>query len=459
MTTDVAPDGTLRSVPPEGARWAYVFGALGGLLFGYDIGVIGGALLFIRQALHLDPMLQGVVVSALLMGAVIGAAACIRLSNPIGPRRLLIGAGVLLAAGSLGAALAPGAVWLIAFRVVIGLGVGVASVQVPIYLSEMAPTRIRGALSTLNQIMISGGIFTAYLVNYALAGSGAWRLMIGLAIIPALLLIAGMSAQPESPRWLYRQGRIAEARAVLLRNRDATEADAELAGMAEATRRPQLGFADLLRTRWLRRPLLLAAGLAILQQVVGINTIIYYAPTIFRAAGFGNASAILITLGLGGLTLVVTICTSQIVDRVGRRPLMLGGALMLSATMAILGAIFFSGALATTAGIVLAVACIALYKTAFSLSWGPLVWVLLPEVLPLQARGPAMGAATLLNWLANFFVALTFPVLLAAGAGTIFEVFACFGLIAFFFARSLLHETSGRSLEQIELEDEPLIAE
>jgi sugar porter (SP) family MFS transporter len=350
-------------------------------------------------------------------------------------------------------------VWLIAFRVVIGLGVGVASVQVPIYLSEMAPTRIRGALSTLNQIMISGGIFTAYLVNYALAGSGAWRLMIGLAIIPALLLIAGMSAQPESPRWLYRHGRIAEARAVLLRNRDATEADAELAGMGEATRRPQLGFADLLRTRWLRRPLLLAAGLAILQQVVGINTIIYYAPTIFRAAGFGNASAILITLGLGGLTLVVTICTSQIVDRVGRRPLMLGGALMLSATMAILGAIFFSGALATTAGIVLAVACIALYKTAFSLSWGPLVWVLLPEVLPLQARGPAMGAATLLNWLANFFVALTFPVLLAAGAGTIFEVFACFGLIAFFFARSLLHETSGRSLEQIELEDEPLIAE
>lgn len=199
---------------------------------------------------------------------------------------------------------------------------------------------------------------------------------------------------------------------------------------------------------WSRHP---PAG--VLQQVVGINTIVYYAPTIFRAAGFGNSSAILITLGLCGLTLIVTICTSQIVDRVGRRPLMIGGALTLAATMAVLGGIFFSSALLTTGGVVLAVLCIALYKAAFSLSWGPLVWVMLPEVLPLQARGPAMGVATLLNWLGNFFVALTFPVLLAAGAGAVFEVFAGFALIAFLFALTLLHETNGRSLEQIELED------
>ena len=438
--------------PPNIIPWTYFFGALGGLLFGYDIGVIGGALLFIRQDMHLDPMLQGIVVSSLLMGAMIGAGVCGQLSNRLGPRRLLIVAGLILAVGSLGAALAPGVLTLIAFRVVIGIGVGIASVQVPLYLSEMAPTRIRGALSTLNQIMISGGIFLAYLVNYALAGNAAWRLMIGLAIIPALLLAVGMWHQPESPRWLFRHGRAAEAAAVLRRNRDLAEVDAELAGMQAASRRQPPALKDLLRTPWLRRPLLLAAGLAVLQQVVGINTIIYYAPTIFRAAGFGNASAILITLGLGGLTLIVTVCTSQIVDRVGRRPLMLGGALVLATTMALLGAIFFLGALATTAGVLLAVLCIAAYKTAFSLSWGPLVWVLLPEVLPLQARGPAMGLAALLNWLGNFLVALTFPVLLAAGAGTVFEIFAGFALIAFFFVRFLLHETAGRSLEEIELQ-------
>jgi sugar porter (SP) family MFS transporter len=439
--------------------WTYVFGALGGLLFGYDIGVIGGALLFIRQEMGLDPFLQGVVVSSLLMGAVAGAGVSGSLSNRLGPRRLLMAAGVLLAAGSVGAALAPGVGVLILFRVVIGLGVGVASVQVPLYLSEIAPTRVRGALSTLNQIMISSGIFIAYLVNYALAGAGAWRLMVGLAAVPAILLILGMARQPESPRWLFRHGRVAEAEAGLRRNRGAAEAAAELEGMRQASRRQELGVADLLRAAWLRRPLLLAAGLAVLQQIVGINTIIYYAPTIFRAAGFGNASAILITLGLGGLTVVVTVCTSQIVDRVGRRPLMLGGALTLAATMALLGAIFFSGSLDSTPGVLLAVLCIAVYKTAFSLSWGPLVWVLLPEVLPLRARGPAMGLATLLNWLSNFVVALTFPVLLAAGAGTVFEVFACCALAAFFFARMLLHETSGRSLEEIELGEAPLAVE
>jgi sugar porter (SP) family MFS transporter len=430
--------------------WTFGFGALGGFLFGYDIGVIGGALLFIRQEMHLTPTGQGIVVSALLVGAMIGAAVAGRITDRFGPRKLLVAAGLVLAVGSLCAALSTTEATLIAFRVVIGLGVGAASVQVPIYLSEMAPTRVRGALTTLNQLMISIGIFVAFCVDYALSGGGDWRLMIGLAAIPAVLLSLGMLRQPESPRWLARHGRVAEARAVLLRNNAPDAADRELAEMVETGRGAGMGIGEMLRTPGARRGLLLACGLAVIQQFLGINTIIYYAPTIFRAAGFGDSAAILVAVGLGGLTVIVTFVTSQVVDRVGRRPLMLGGALMMAATMLALSGVFFSDGLRSTAGIAIAIAAIALYKTAFSLSWGALVWVLLPEVLPLRGRGTGMGVATPLNWLGNFIVALTFPIILAVGAGTVFVIFAVFGIIAFFFAQRLLAETTGRSLEQIE---------
>ncbi|HET6308551.1 MAG TPA: sugar porter family MFS transporter [Rhodopila sp.] len=435
----------------QGAALAYGFGALGGLLFGYDIGVIGGALLFIRKAMALTPLMQGVVVSSILVGALIGAGVSGQVVDRFGPRRLLMLSGALLTLGSGGAALSTGPEMLVAFRVLTGLGVGAASVQVPLYLAELAPTRARGGLTTLNQLMISLGIFVAYLVDYGLAGTGAWRVMIGLAMIPSVLLLVGMWSQPDSPRWLARHGRSAEAHAVLLRTRTATEADAELADMQLAARARRSGLVELLSDPGFRRSLLLACALAVLQQVIGINTIIYYAPTIFSAAGFKSSAAILVAVGLGALTLVTTLVTSQIIDRVGRRPLMLGGALGMALCMTVLGVIFLQGALRGEAMIVLAILCIAAYKVAFSLSWGPIVWVLLPEVLPLNGRGPGMGVAATLNWVANFVVALTFPVMLAVGAGAIFLIFACFAIVAFIVAWRLLHETSGRSLEQIEL--------
>ncbi len=440
-----------KVAPPRGAALAYGFGALGGMLFGYDIGVIGGALLFIRRDMELTPLLQGVVVSAILIGAIIGAGVAGHATHRIGPRRLLMLAGALLSAGSLGCALSTSADMLIGFRILTGLGVGVASVQVPIYLAEMAPTRARGALTTLNQLMISFGIFVAYLVDYGLAGTGAWRVMTGLAMIPSVLLFVGMWTQPDSPRWLAAHGRWDEARSVLLRTRTPDEAERELADMVAASRTRRAGLAQLWADPGGRRALLLACGLAVLQQAIGINTIIYYAPTIFSAAGFANSAAILVAVGLGALTLVTTLVTSQIIDRVGRRPLMLGGALAMAVCMAVLGAIFFHGALRGEAIIVIAILCIAAYKVSFSLSWGPVVWVLLPEVLPLSGRGAGMGAAATLNWVANFLVALTFPVLLSVGAGTIFVIFAVVAVLAFVFAWWLLRETSGRSLEQIEL--------
>ena len=432
-------------------KWTYFFGALGGLLFGYDIGIIGGALLFIRKEFHLDPLEQGLVVSSLTFGAMFGSVAAGQLSSRFGPRKMLIVAGLILTVGGLAAAFAGSISLLIACRAVMGIGVGICTAQVPIYLSELAPTRIRGALSSLNQIMVSSGIFIAYLVSYALAGQEAWRLMIGLSVVPALLLSVGMWQQRESPRWLFQHGRAAEAHLVLSRTLSPEDAERALADMTSVHQGPTMRLVDMLRSRLLRRSLMLAAGLALLQQTFGGSTILYYAPSIFRVAGFGDSASIAITVGLGGLTLLTTIATSQIVDRIGRRPLMLGGALAMSFAWVVLSGLFFTNTLFVLAGSIAAIACLAWFKMAYALSWGPLVWVLLPEVLPLRSRGPAMGFAVLLNLFGNFSIGLIFPTMLELGAGMTFLIFAIIAVGAYAFARRFLFETTGRSLEQIEV--------
>ncbi len=451
LRTESGPGCRGRQLPPR--FWTYVIGALGGLLFGYDTGIIAGAILFIRQDFRLNPLEQGLVVSSLVLGAVGGAVTAGYLSDRFGRRRLLLLAGAVYAGGAMGSALAPSVTVLIGFRLLLGLAVGVSSVLVPLYLSEMAPTPVRGALSSLNQLMISSGIFVSYLITFLLSGSGDWRVMLGLAAVPAILMLVGLSFQDESPRWLVARGRTEEARAVLTRTHGPGEVEREIAEMHQAIRvSSTFGIFELLRMRWLRRGLLLAAMLAIFQQLVGINTIVYYAPTILSAAGFGKSAAILNSVGLASLSIIATVITASIVDRVGRRPLMLGGLVGMVVSMAMIGLMFFSSSLHTTDGKIIAVTCLAVFKFAFSLSWGPLVWVMLPELLPLHVRGTAMGGAVFLNWATNFVVSLLFPMLLAAGAGSVFELFAGFGLIAFVLTAKWLPETSGRSLEMIELQ-------
>ncbi len=433
--------------------WTYVLGALGGLLFGYDTGIIAGAILFIRHDFRLNPLQQGLVVSSLVLGAVAGAVAAGYLSDRFGRRRLLLLAGAIYAGGAMGSALAPSVMVLIVFRLLLGLAVGVSSVVVPLYLAEMAPTPVRGALTSLNQLMIALGIFVAYLMTFLLSGSGDWRAMLGLAAVPAILMLAGLWFQDESPRWLVAHGRTEEARAVLRRTHGPGEIEREIEEMRRASQASStLGILELLRTRWLRRAMLLAAMLAIFSQLVGINTIVYYAPTILSAAGFGKSVAILSSVGLASLSIIATVIAVSIVDRVGRRPLMLGGLVGMVVSMALIGFMFMSSGLHTTNGRIIAVTCLAVFKFAFSISWGPLLWVMLPELLPLHVRGTAMGAAVFLNWTTNFVVSLLFPVLLAAGAGSVFELFAGFGLIAFILTAKWLPETSGRSLEMLELE-------
>jgi sugar porter (SP) family MFS transporter len=430
----------------------YFFGALGGLLFGYDLGVVAGALLYIKPEFGLTSAGEGFVTSSLLLGAMIGALGCGAVSQKYGRRRVVMGSGVLFAAGALAASLASGLAVLLTGRLVMGLAVGALSVSVPIYLSEITPAASRGGLSGLNQLMISTGILVAYLVDLALGPGHAWWWMFGLALVPAAALLAGLWFQPESPRWLVRQGRLDEARAALARNREPGEVETDITEI----RRVAAGvgrwgeLAALWRTPALRRILLIGAGLAFLQQISGINTIIYYAPTILTKLGYKSVAAIAANAGLGALTVAVTVVMLVfVVDRIGRRRPLIVGALGMAACMRLLGLTFLTAGFSSGAGW-LAIAGLAGFKIFYSLSWGGMVWILLGEMFPLRVRGPVMGVATFANWTGNLLVGQFFPVLLGAGTGTVFFIFAGVAVVACLFAIRWIPETRGRSLEQIE---------
>lgn len=433
-------------------KLVYFFGALGGVLFGYDTGVIAGAILFINEDLGLSPFTSGLVVSSLLVGAMIGAAFAGPIADATGRRKLVLAASIIFAVGAIGAALATSAGLLILFRFVLGLAVGAASLIVPLYLAEVAPTEIRGAVASLNQLMIVTGILVAYIANSALAGAEAWRWMIALAVIPSVLLFLGMLFMPETPRWLATKDRDEEAREVLRRTRDEAAVEAEMSDIKRVESQEEGGLGELLAS-WVRPALLVGMGLAIFQQIIGINTIIYYAPTTLTNVGFGNSAAILANAGIGVINVTMTLVAIRFIDRVGRKPLLLLGAAGMALSLAILG--LTSLLLPEPSGVslvgIITLACLALFIAAFAVSWGPIVWVMLGEIFPLKVRGSAMAVATVLLWAANFVVSLSFPVLLEAlGIGWLFLGYSLIGLAALFFVRTFVTETKGRSLEKIE---------
>ena len=433
----------------------YFFGALGGMLFGYDTGVISGAILFIPNDFKLTPFLEGAVVAGLLLGAMAGAGTAGRLSDRLGRRKVILAAAVIFTVGALGAALAPTVGVLVAARIVLGVAVGAAAVIVPLYLSEVAPTSIRGAVTSLNQLMIVVGILTAYLVNAALASSENWRLMLGLAVIPSVALFVGMWTMPETPRWLIRRGREDDAREVLAQTREESEIDEEIKEIREVEE-AESGGAGLRAAfaPWVRPALVVAVGLAVFQQLVGINTIIYFAPTTLTNVGFGDTGAIYANLVIGVLNVAATVVAIRLVDRVGRKPLLLAGLAGMVLSLTVLGLSNLLMAEPNSAGDPLALvtlACLGGFIVSFAATWGPVVWVMLPEVLPLSVRGSAMGVAIFLHWAANFLVAQTFPILLNEfEAGPVFLGYAVIGVIAAVFVTTKVEETKGRSLEEIE---------
>jgi MFS transporter, SP family, sugar:H+ symporter len=440
-------------------RRIFFFGALGGLLFGYDTGVISGAILFIKDDFGLSPFMQGAVVAVLLLGAMVGAVLAGPLSHRMGRRRLIIIAAVTFTVGALGAAAAPSAGVLIAARFVLGLAVGCAALVVPMYLSEIAPTEIRGAVASMNQMMIVIGILVAFIVNAILASSGDWRLMLGLAAVPSLVLLLGMFFVPETPRYLVQQGDEASAREVLeeVQPDDAPHAEQpeqKIREIREVDEKEQEGGWAILKARWVRPALIVAVGLAVFQQLVGINTIIYYAPTTLTQAGFGSDAAIYANLVIGVLNVVATIVAIRIIDRVGRKPMLLGGVIGMAASLTVLGvtsAVLSEPKSTSDPMAWITLLCLAAFIVSFAATWGPVVWVMLPEVLPLGARGAAMGVAVFANWAANFAVSQTFPVMLDGwGPAPVFLGYAVMGVLAFIFVKALVPETKGRSLEEIE---------
>jgi sugar porter (SP) family MFS transporter len=340
---------------------------------------------------------------------------------------------------------------LIFFRFVLGLGVGTASALVPSYISESSPTGVRGSLSSLFQLAITIGILVAYLVNAIFAPLGEWRWPLGLAAVPALVLFVGMYFLPETPRWLISQDRDEEARRVLERTRTEQEIEGELAEIrrVEEETKEQAGYRELLAS-WVRPMLVVGIGLAIFQQFVGINTVIYYAPTIIKSTGLANVASVLATVGIGVVNVLMTIVAILVIDRVGRKPLLYVGLAGMVVSLGIIGGAFLDPSLS---GIISWVTLVGLmlYVASFAVSFGPVLWVMLPEIFPLKVRGAGTGVSALSNWGANFVVSQAFlPLVALIGTTAVFWILAGICVVAAIFIYFLVPETRGRSLEQIE---------
>ncbi|MBW8090169.1 sugar porter family MFS transporter [Streptomyces hygroscopicus subsp. hygroscopicus] len=435
--------------------------ALGGLLFGYDTGVISGALLTIESDFGLTPLSSGVVVSSILVGAMIGAAGAGNLADRHGRRPVLVTAAAIFTLGAAMASFAPSAAILTAARVVLGLGIGVASNLVPVFIAEIAPPLYRGRLVGLNQLMITLGIVLAYVSNYALEHvNHSWRWMFGIAAVPAVLFGAGMLAMPESPRWLALRGHTERARAALTRLRGPDDPAAVEAELAEAaTRAGDTAERTARKNRWRAltsrsvRPVIVAGvGLQILGQASGVNTVIYYAPKIFESSGLGSSSSILATVGVGVVNLVMTPVGMVTVDRIGRTKLLALGAFTMTLALAGLAAALAAGGQHSSVAW-LAVAFVILFIAAVATTLNVVVFIIPSELYPLRIRGTAMSATMFSNWTMNFLVSLTFLTLLdtLGGAGT-FTLYAAVCALLTVFALRCVPETRGKSLEQIEQE-------
>lgn len=430
----------------------FFLGALGGLLYGYDTGVISGALLFIKNDIPLTSFTEGLVVSSMLVGAIFGSGFSGPLSDKLGRRKLVFVIAIVFIVGALILSLAQSMIILVIGRFIIGLAVGGSTAIVPVYLSEMAPTDTRGSLSSLNQLMITIGILASYLVNYAFADMEAWRWMVGLAVVPSVILMIGVYFMPESPRWLLEHKSEKAARKVMAITRKKSEIDKEIDEMKEIIHISESTW-TVLKSVWLRPVLVIGCIFALLQQIIGINAIIYYAPTIFSKAGLGDATAILGTVGIGSVNVIVTIFAIYIMDKIDRKKLLITGNIGMVCSLLIMATLVWTIGLHSTVGAWIIVACLTLFIVFFAFTWGPILWIMLPELFPMRARGAATGIATLSLSIGSLLVAQFFPLLTSVmGIEQVFLIFAVIGILAMIFVIKYLPETRGRSLEEIEVD-------
>lgn len=434
----------------------YIFGVLGGLNWGYDTGVISAALIFLRQDFNLTSWAEGWVTTGLIIGAVIGAACGGKLADKYGRWKVLLITALLLTVSPPGMAWAPDEILLFVFRFIAGLGAGLTAVILPVYLSEIAAARIRGKVTGLYALSIVVGQALGFVMGMVFAPLESWRWMLGFSVLPSLLFTLGLLFICETPRWLVLKGRDEEALQILRYDRTPEEAEREYTEirMTHEAEKAAGGTAfEVLRQAWVRPILVVGVGIAMLCQFMGINTIMYYAPTVLQNVGFEDQAAIASNLILGALNILAIWMALTYTDRWGRKPLMLVGAAGAFLSLGVLAVANLTQPVPDSFGILglITLICIAAYVFLFQMSWGGMTWVILGELFPLGIRGPAMALATTSLWFANGVVALAFPpVLEAVGVGWLFAGFSLICLLALLFALRFLPETKGKSLEQIE---------
>lgn len=434
----------------------YIYGvsaiaAVAGLLFGFDTGIISGALLFIEKDFVISTEMKELIVSSVLLGAMFGSLAGGRLTDRFGRRRLMLIISSLFIIGTFIASFAT-AVWAILFgRLIIGLAIGIGSYTAPLYIAEVSPYNLRGGLVSLNQLAITLGILFSFMINYAFTNfEGTWRWMFGIGLAPAVLLSFGMLFLPESPRWLVRQNRMDEAINTLRMLRNQADVGDEIKDIEKSFNTRQATFREIF-SPWVRPVLFLGAMLGFIQQVTGINTIIYYAPTIFQLAGFPDASSsILATVGIGIVNVLATIFAILYIDKLGRRPLLLSGLAGMCLCLLGLSAAFYSGAEIGSMRW-FAMGCTFVYIICFAFSLGAILWLVVSEIFPLEVRATAMGIAVFSCWFWNFVVSSTFLTLLnALGPSETFFLYAMMCIFSIIFCYYKTPETRGVTLEQIE---------
>jgi SP family galactose:H+ symporter-like MFS transporter len=431
-------------------RVSFIAG-LGGILYGFDMGVIAAALIYVRDSFHLSTVMQEVLVIAVLIGVMIGALVGGTIADRIGRRKTLIWGAVLFIVGSVLAPLSPNVYVLFVARGLLGIAVGFTSVTAPVYVSELAPPQSRGMLIGLYQFALTLGIALADLVGYWFAASQGWRWMFGFGLVPAVLFLFMVLTVPESPRWLFVQNRLAEAESVLKSYTD--EAGARL--LLEDIR---VSLMTKMERRWsalwspaVRGSLFIAVGFMVLIPATGINAILYYGPQIFSLAGIGsNKNAIFATLLVAITNVLATVIALVLVDRVGRKPLLYVGISGMTAALLVLSFCFHQHAeLGPSLGKI-ATACLMFFITCYAFSIGPIAWILVSEVFPLRVRGRGVAAATLSFGTSNFLVSLTFLSLIkAAGTSLTLIIYGAFCILTLFFVAFVIPETKGRELESI----------
>ncbi|WP_373894809.1 sugar porter family MFS transporter [Virgibacillus natechei] len=438
-----------------------IISTFGGLLFGYDTGVINGALPFMSKPgqLDLNAFTEGLVASSLVLGAAFGAFLGGTLSDKFGRRQVIRYLAVLFLVATIGCTIAPTAMVMVFSRFFLGLAVGGASVTVQTYLSEVAPVERRSRMVTQNELMLVTGQLLAYVFNALLAtvlltgNDAVWRHMLVLAAIPAIVLWIGMHLVPESPRWLINKRKMSEGLDVLKQVREPERAEEEFesikASVEKASNRKKASFKDL-NTPWIRRIVLVGIGVAVLQQITGVNAIMYYGTTILEDAGFSTNAALVSNIANGVVAVIATGIGIYLLGKVPHRKMLLVGQIGVIGSLLLIGlaSILLQGTAALPFVVITLTVCfLAFMQGAIS----PTTWLMLSEIFPLRVRGMGMGVSVFFNWITNFAISLLFPVALSIlGLGTTFFIFAALNVIAFLFAKKYLPETKGRSLEDLE---------